>query len=66
MMDENFPDGILLKKHIGRVIHVESIEYQIERVIAEKYDRDLVQRVALFEARKFDTQEIAVLKLRFQ
>lgn len=34
--------------------------------MAEKYDRHLVQRVALFEAKKSDTQETAVVKFRFQ
>lgn len=62
----HFPDGILLKKHVGRIIRVQGVQYQLERLMAEKYDRHLVQRVALFEAKKSDTQETAVVKFRFQ
>ncbi|KAJ9293862.1 hypothetical protein DTO271G3_7489 [Paecilomyces variotii] len=66
MIYPQFPDGILLKKHVGRIIRVQGVQYRLERLMAEKYDRHLVQRVALFEAKKSGAQETAVVKCRFQ
>ena len=64
-MAERFPHGVTLKKKEGTLIDVESQPFRLTRLISEKLDADLQERVAVFEGQRLN-EEAVILKLRFQ
>lgn len=65
-MSDNFPDGVILKKYEGSRFTVGSDEFQLTKLISEKLDRRVDERIAVFESFRVRDRQEATVKFRVQ
>jgi hypothetical protein len=65
-MASHFPTSAALKSKEGAVVTVASQNFQLLRLVSEKFISSLQEHVAVFEGQRSDDGEVVVIKLRFQ